>query len=133
MIDFTKLWDIDYLFGPNPVDLQRSDHVFFWIMIALIAMSAIAKLFAWRQDKGSPAHFLYSRFFHLFLTVGILMLIWFGARRENIPWIGTHFVVLMILLIWLVWLVFIGKYYLQKFRIQQDNWKSEERRHKYLP
>src|SRR3989344_2776741 len=132
MFDFTKLWDKAYLFGPNPLDLSRSDIIFFWCAIGFIVMSIVSKFLAFRHRAASPHHFLFNRFFHLFLTMGILVAIWAGARRENIPWIGTHFLALVLFLIWVIWLGFILKYFLGRFRHDRNIWKDEQIKRKYL-
>jgi hypothetical protein len=132
MFDFTKLWDKAYLFGPNPLDLTRSDFIFFWCAIGFVVISVVSKIFAIKQRSGSPQRFLYNRFFHLVLTMGILIFIWVGARRESIPWIETHFLVLLLFAISLVWFAFIFKYFTGQFRRDRKIWKDEETKRKYL-
>lgn len=132
MPDITKLWDKRYLFGPNSIDLTRSDHVFFWASLVFVAAAIIAKILAWREQESSPKKFLMSRFYRAFLTMGFLILLWTGARFENIPWLSTHIVVLFLFLIWVAWLFFVGKYFLKEYRGQQESWKSEQVKRKYL-
>lgn len=132
MLDFTKLLDKDYLFGPNPPDLTRSDWIFFWAGAVFALAGIIAKFFAIRAEKPSPKAMLYRRFFHLFSTVGVLVLLWVGARFENIPWLSIHAVVLGIFLVWLFWLIFIAKYSLGNFRHQQKIWEEAAIKRKYL-
>lgn len=132
MFDFTKLWDKQYLFGPNPLELSRSDNIFFWIALVFIVAGIAAKILAVKSQAGSPKIFLFSRFTHLFFTMGLLTLLWVGARFENIPWISIHFLVLVILLLWLIWLLLIGKYFVKDFRNRQKVWEDEELKRKYL-
>lgn len=132
MFDVTKLWDKRYLFGPNPIDLTRSDHIFFWISLVFVVAAILSKIIASTQQNGSPKKFLMNRFFRAFLTMGILILLWTGARFENIPWLSTHILLLFLFLIWLVWLFFIAKYFLKDYRGQQENWESEQVKQKYL-
>lgn len=132
MLDFTKLWDKIYLFGPNPPDLARSDLIFFWVSLVFVVAAIISKIIVFRTAPGSPKRMLWSRIFHLFLTIGILVLLWVGARFENIPWLGTHVVVLSLFLIGLVWLVFIMRYYLVEGRSRQSMWEEEKIKQKYL-
>lgn len=132
MLDFTKLWDKIYLLGPNPPDLSRSDLIFFWISLIFLAVGIIAKILAARAETSSPQRFLRSRFFHLFLTMGILILSWVGLRFENIPWLSTHIVVLSLFLIWFIWLIFIGKYYVKEFRNKHRLFEEQKIKQKYL-
>ncbi|OGE76647.1 MAG: hypothetical protein A3C85_01535 [Candidatus Doudnabacteria bacterium RIFCSPHIGHO2_02_FULL_48_21] len=130
--DITKLWDKVYLFGPNPFTLSRSDQMFFYIAIGFVFLGLVAKILVWRAEDGSPKKFLFSRVFHLFFTVGLLLLLWYGARVERIPMIYTHFTVLILLVIWLVWLVFIFRYFLRQYRPQQRVFEEEKLKRKYL-
>lgn len=132
-MDFTKLWDKTYLLGPNPLDLSRSDLIFFWVTLAFIVAGIISKIMAVRAETGSPSKFLFRRLFHLFATMGILILLWIGFRFENIPWLSTHVVVLFLFLIWFIWTGFIAKYFVTKFRGEERIWKEEAIKRKYLP
>lgn len=133
MIDFTKFWDKQYLLGPNPLELSRSDNIFFWTAPIFIVAGILAKFLAARNQPASPKNFLFSRFTHLFIVMGLLILLWVGARFENIPWISTHLVVFILFLIWLIWLVYIGKYFVKEFRNRQKTWHEEELKRRYLP
>lgn len=132
-MDFTKLWDSVYLFGPNPLDLSRSDLFFFWIAVGLVVAAVAIKILVMRQAKESPRRYLFGRFFHLFLTISLLALLWAGARSENIPWLSAHVVVLVLFLGGLVWLGFIIVYFFREHRWRQKRWQEELVKRKYLP
>lgn len=132
MPDITKLWNPIYLFGPNPIDLSRSDHIFFWIAVGFVVAGLVAKLLSRTSPPASPRRGLSNRFFRLFATMGILVSMWIGLRFENIPWLGTHIVVLFLLLVFLIWLFFIGKYLIGGFRRQEHAWQEEQIKQKYL-
>lgn len=133
MLDFTKFWDPSYLFGRNPALLSRSDNIFLWAGATFIAICVIAKILALRSDKQNPTRFLFNRLFHNFLTMGLLVLIWSGFRYENIPWLSTHIVILVLFLIWLIWIIFIVKYALSEYPKQKKIWQEEKVKRKYLP
>lgn len=132
-MDFTKLWNVRYLFGPNPLDLSRSDIIFFWSAAGFLLLAIVAKIAVLRQEPDSPQEFLFGRLFHLFLTTGALALLWMGLRFENIPWLSTHILVLAAYLMFLVWLGFIATYLFLKFPAQQRQWMEEKTKRKYLP
>ncbi|OGE77735.1 MAG: hypothetical protein A2751_01605 [Candidatus Doudnabacteria bacterium RIFCSPHIGHO2_01_FULL_46_14] len=132
MVDVTKLWDKRYLFGPNPFDLARSDHIFFVLAITCVIIAAAAKIIVLRAERGSPKKILFGRVFHLFLTIGILLGIWYGARIERIPWIYTHFTALLLLIVGLVWFGFITRFYLRVHRSAQERWQDEQVKLQYL-
>ncbi len=132
MLDFTKLWDRSYLLGPNPLDLSRSDTIFFWVSLVFLVVAVVGKVIALRAPADGPKRYLFNRFFHLFLTIGIFTLVWVGTRFENIPWLSAHIVVLILFLIWFTWLVFIALFYFQKYRYSQRQWEDEAVKQKYL-
>lgn len=132
MLDFTKFWDKIYLFGPNPPDLSRSDLVFFWIAVGLVVVAVAAKILVLRQAKESPRIYLLGRCFHLFLTIGLLVLLWVGARFENIPWLSVRIVVLLLFLGGLTWFGFVAVYFFREYRTRQKLWEEELIKRKYL-
>jgi len=134
MFDLTKLWDSVYLFGTVPVDLTRSDTLFFWKGVILVIAAAAVKVFTMMRDESrSPRRYLLNRFFHLFLTTGLLVLLWAGFRYESIPLLSTRIIVLGLFFLALVWLGFIARFYFRDFRSRQKLWKAEAVKRKYLP
>jgi hypothetical protein len=132
MLDLTKLWDITYLFGPNPIELSRSDKIFFVLGVLLILVSIGFKFAAVRQAGGSPKKFLQNRVFHWGLTMGILVLVWTAMRFENIPWLSVRFLALILFIVSAVWLFYILRYFLKQYRDQQKSWEEELVKKKYL-
>lgn len=132
MPDFTKLWDYEYIFGPNPIDMTRSDWVFLYAATAGVVIAIIIKIFVWRTEQGNPRRFFLNRLFHLFFTIGLLALLWAGFRYENIPWLSTHFVVLAIILIGLIWAAYIAKFAIIEFPGQRRVWEDQKIKMKYL-
>ena len=133
MLDFTKLWDKIYLFGPNPIGMSRSDFIFFWASVGLIVIAIALKLLTIGSQKQSPKRYLLNKYFHLALTMGILFLLWVGFRFQNIPWLSTHFLVLLLWVVFLVWLGFVIKYHWQKFGKHHEEWSDGELKKRYLP
>lgn len=132
MLDFTKLWDKQYLFGPNPLSLSRSDYIFFGLALIFLVAAIFFKLLVLRKASSDPKRYLFSRFFHSFLTTSLFVFVWVGARFENIPWLSTHFLVLTLFLIWFVWMGFIVKYLLKDYRKQKQLWDEETLKQKYF-
>ena len=132
MIDLTKLWDQTYLFSALLPSLSRSDIIFFWLSVVFIAFGLIAQFFALRSPIGSPRKVLCSRLFNMFFWIGLLVLLWFGGRFENIPLISRHIVVLGFLMIGLVWFGFIFRFYFLRYRSAQKRWDQEQIKLKYI-
>lgn len=131
-MDFTKLWDYRYLFGPNPIALARSDYIFLYAAAVSVAAAVVLKILVLRKEHADPVRFFFNRLFHLCLTTGVLSLLWAGFRYENIPWLSTHFVVLLIIFIGLIWAGYIVKYALKEFPQQRKAWGDEKIKNKYL-
>lgn len=132
MLDITKLWNTKYLFGPNPIILSRSDYIFFYLAAAIFVLGIVCKILIMRKEQGDPKRYFLNRLFHLGLTIGLLLLLWSSARYENIPWIGTHFVALMLLLIAAVWLGFILWYRIRIYPPQARRFREEKVKEQYL-
>ena len=132
MIDLTKFWDQAYLFAALPPSLSRSDIIFFWMSVVFIALGLVAQFFALRSPIGSPRKVLCSRLFNMFFWIGLLVLLWFGARFENIPLISRHIVVLGFLIIGLAWFGLIFRFYFRSYRSVQKRWVQEQIKLKYI-
>lgn len=125
---FTK----KFLFEVNPVMLENVDKMFGVagvIMVVLAVMFKLAAAFAPTPvDKR-----IRSRFFALFATIGILEIVWFGLRYQNIRFLGSHFMALLLLLIALVWFGFIVRDIVKNYTSEKQAWEKEQVRQKYLP
>jgi len=107
--------------------------IFFWIAVAMAAAALISKAAAIRASADSPKRYLFHKYFHSLLTMGILVLLWAGARYQNIPWVQTHIVALVLFLITLVWLGFVVFYHRKDYRRHLSEWKEGKTKKKYLP
>ncbi len=131
MFDFRKLISIPYLFKVDTILLHRSDKLFFGIGIVLIVVGIVCRLTSFYAPHKFSRRF-WQRLSNLSLTIGILEVLWFGFRYENIPAISTHFVALLLLLIGVVWLFFIIRYRLRVYPVELGQWEKEKTKQKYL-
>src|SRR3989338_11219998 len=132
MPDFTKIWDKVYLFGPTPTDLSRSDAVFLWLSLVFVVAAVALGLLAHWEERGNPRKVLFGRLWHLFLTEGLLSLLWAGARYENVRMVSAHLVIFMIYGIGLIWFCYIARYFFSRFRKERDIWQEHALKQKYL-
>jgi hypothetical protein len=132
MFNFHKLIETDYLFTVNRVFLARSDKLFFVVGAALVIVAIVFKIAALYAPNPLDK-ILRNKFFNLFLTIGLLEVVWFGARYENIMFFGSHFLALLILLIGLVWFIFLAASIMKNYRSDKLMWEKEQVRLKYLP
>ena len=132
MFKFKKLLSYQYLFEVNPVLLTRSDKFFAAIGVVCVILAIVFKISAIYSPSPIDKN-MRERFFNLFLTIGILEVIWFGARYQNIRFFGSHFIALLILVIGLVWLVNLILKIVKNYSIEKSAWEKDQVKNKYLP
>lgn len=119
------------MFEGSQIGLVRSDKVFLItgaIFVALAVVFRILKALAKHPIKAK----LLAKFYVWVLTLGLALVVWFGARYQNVRFFGTHFVALLMFLAGLVWLIFILVYWMRKFPSEKQQWDKEQLKQKYL-
>lgn len=132
MFNFAKLVSTDYLFTINTIMLTRSDKLFFIIGAIFTVFSVVLKVAA-LYAPNPVDKVIRSRLFRLFLTIGLIEVIWFGARYQNVRFFGSHFVALLTLLIGLVWFIQIAVSAFRHYKVDKIAWEKEQVKLKYLP
>ncbi len=131
MFDFQKLISTQYLFAIDRVSLQRSDWIFLILGGTLIALGILFAIWA-KVNKVSVTKILLARYAKCFFVIGLLEVVWFGARYEYINFLGSHFMALLIGLVGLVWLGFIVWSNFTGYRKNKQQWDKEQLKLKYL-
>jgi len=132
MFNFHKLISKSYLFDINRVLLTRSDKLFAILGLAM-AVLAIAFKLASMYAPNPVDKVLRNKFFRMFLTIGVLEVVWFGARYQNIMFFGSHFVALLILFIGILWFVKLAISVIRHYGSEKEIWEKEQIKAKYLP
>ncbi len=120
-----------YLFNVTPV-ITNSDKLFFLIGSISVVLAIILKLAALYAPTPIDK-VVREKLYRLFLTIGILEILWFGAKDENVYVFGTHAMALGILLIGLIWFGFIVSYIIKNYRRERVTWEKTQVKLKYLP
>jgi NADH:ubiquinone oxidoreductase subunit 2 (subunit N) len=129
---FKTFFSFQNLFQFNSAFISPQEKLFAFAGVVMVFISIALKVAA--VLSVSPIDKKYrNKFYHIFLTTGILELFWYFLRYENITFFGTKSVALLILLIGLVWLVFAITYTMKHYKKEKENWKKEMVRQKYLP
>jgi hypothetical protein len=131
MIDFKKLISYEYLIGIDRAMLHRTDKGIFAIGAALVVAGIVFKL----TGKLAPHQYaknLWYRLSNWALTIGILEVLWFGLRYQNIRILGSHLTAFLILVVGLIWLVPIVKYWLGQYRRDVAQWEKDQQKQKYI-
>ncbi len=121
-----------FLFNINRVMLEKPDKVLLGIGLVLVIFAIVFKLAEMFSPTPTDKKFR-RKLFNLFLTIGILEAVWFGARYQNVRFFGTHFVGLLILLIGLIWLGFVVVDMVKNYSKEKDQWEKDQVKLKYLP
>lgn len=128
---FGKFLTMNFLFSINPLGVEKIDKLFVLTSVCLIVLSIGLRFYS-KVTKNDITTRLLKRLFKLLLTIGLLGVVWFGARYENVKFFGSHFVYLIIILVGLVWLGFIVSYIFRNFRKEKNAWEKEQLKLKYI-
>lgn len=126
-----KFFSYDFQFYVNPIRIETVDQIFAGIALCAIVL-AIAFKVRVRFAKNEISKNFFSRLVRLFATVGILGVVWYGLRYQNVNLFGSHFMFLLLLAIGLVWFGFIAKYWWKHYAMERTAWEKEQLKMKYL-
>ncbi len=122
----------NFWFAQPEFFLTKSDKVLTFWFVGLLVLGLILWIATYFTSNPVKMKVL-SRFFHLFLTIGLLGLAWAGIRFENTPIFSLRSWAGLIFLIGLVWLGFIVKYLIFNFRKELKGFEQEQIKMRYMP
>jgi membrane protein implicated in regulation of membrane protease activity len=131
MVDFKKLISKDYLFAINRVALTRSDKMFLWLGVGAAVVGIVLWLIKFYVSNPVDKKFL-NKLAKIISATGLLEILWFGARYENVMFFGTHFVAIVILLGSVALTIWTAVKYLRNRKIETGTWQKEQVKQKYL-
>ncbi|MFA7244038.1 MAG: DMT family transporter [Patescibacteria group bacterium] len=124
-MDFSKIFNSDYLFKSAPAE-SRLNLYYLIIFVALIVFAILIKFS--KQDRK-----IKNRQFYIYLTGGILGLIYVFARHEGLPYLSARIVLLVIIAGLLASLTYLT-IWMARYIPKMNNKKfAEEKYQKYLP
>ena len=119
-----------WLVQPSSV-LNNFDNTVGYFSAALIALSVLTWLAA-RFVKHKVVKKALRKFFSLFLTTGLLGLLWFGLRYENTPIFGRRYWVIVLAALMVVWLAYVLRYLFTTFRAEKAEYDRQMINSRYL-
>ncbi len=131
-MNIKQLFTYQNLFQINTAFISPREKLFFLSGVILILLSIVLKISSILAPNPVDGKYR-QKFYHLFLSIGLVEILWYLCRYENAMFFGTHFVALLIVLIGLVWLVAILTGMLKNYKKEKDVWEKEQVRLKYLP
>ena len=131
-MSFKEFFAVKSLFEINRVMIEPADKVLMSVGLALVLLAIIFKLAA--AYAPTPVDKKYrSKFFNLFAWIGLLELVWFGARAQYVRFFGTRFTALLILLVGLAWFVPLVISSFKHYSEEKTQWEKDQVKAKYLP
>lgn len=130
-INWNEVWSYEFWFQIDHSRLHSSDY---WILYAGIALTALAiLLFLYRlMVKNKFIKQVAGRIAKIFITIGLLEILWFGIRFENGLALGTKFTAVLIAVVGLVWMYWPIKYLFTRYKTDMEIASREVTREKYL-
>lgn len=121
-----------YLFDINNAFVSPAQKLMLFGGAVLVLVAVALKIAA--MVAPTPIDSKYrQKFYNLFLTIGLLSLLWYLCRFENVMFFGSRFVAFAILLLGAVWLVMILVSMIRKYGSEKQSFEKEQIKLKYLP
>jgi hypothetical protein len=132
MINFRQIFTKEYLFYIDGAKLHPTDKIVFIVGIASLALGIVLRLVAWYASNPFAKR-VWQKFGNIALAVGVLEVLWFGLRFQNVQVLASHTAAFLILVIGALWTIPTIKYLLRQYRVDVEGWKKEQVKQKYLP
>jgi hypothetical protein len=126
------LTDSIFWFSPPTTFLTSMDRVFGFVFAGFLIVAIIIMVVR-KFSRNEINNKLLTKFFHLFLNLGIIGILWFGFRYENTPVLGLRYWAALIIIVGLIWLGFILKYLIFNFSKEQKEYQHQLVKNKYIP
>ncbi len=127
-----ELFTYQNLFQINGAFIDPREKLILFLGGILVLLAIVLKIAGTLAPSPVDAKYRV-KFYHLFLTIGLSELVWYGCRYQNIKFFGTHFVAWLIGLIGAIWLVMLVASIFKNFSKEKTIWEKEQVRLKYLP
>lgn len=121
----------DFWFG---IDRLRIHYIDWAIGIVGVAALLVGIYYAINARKQNNPHsvVLWKRYSKVGIWIGLILILWFGLRYQNIQLFGTHFVALLIGLSGAGWWGYIYRHQKRKHQGNISSWENQKLKEKYL-
>ena len=130
-INFHKLLDTKYLSETFPK--QTGLYQYLYIVFGLMIAGAVVFYFLKRKSNNKLTKNLYSQIFTWLLTIGLIGPLLLFFRYQQIAYLGSRIMLILLILVFVVWGIFILyiKFIVMPGEIIKQ--KAKEKYEKYLP
>lgn len=128
-IDLSKFLNIGYIFESTP-----SFEGFYRYLLILFGLEIVGAVVVaiFNRQKGILKK-LKSGFISLFLTTGIIGISFIFFRLQQIPYLGSRLLLILLLVTIIIWLGFVFKYWIVVLPKEILQKKEKEKFERYLP
>ncbi len=130
-INWKEVFSYDFIFGVDSSGLHKSDHWILYAGVALLTAGIILMLYR-LMVKNVFLKKVARQFGNIFITIGVLEIIWYGLRFENTQALGSKFTALLFALIGLIWMYWPVKYLFTRYKTDMAEAERKVMRDKYL-
>lgn len=130
-INWKELISSEYWFGIDRASMHLTDKIILYFGAGLVVI-AIALLVIKLLSKNELVRPIYNRVVSVFLTVGLLEMLWFLLRSQYVYALGTRLAALVIGIIGLIYLYKPAKYLLFQYKKDSQVLSKQQLKEKYL-
>ena len=125
------VFSVSYIFDFNIMVLSMGDRLYMIAGFIAALVAAILEIFS-IYSKNPVTKNMWHKLSAPIGTAGILEVIWYSFRYENVRLFGSHFAAWLIGLIILIWLITAIKYVIKDYRREKQNWQKQQIKLKYI-
>jgi hypothetical protein len=129
-IQISKLFKVNYLLDATP----KSDGLYQYSII-IFGLLGLVTLLLWffSRNKQKLTREFFKKIITLFITTAILGIICIFLRSQEIPYLGSRLVLLILIFMFIIWGGFILYFRIMVMPKKIKNIKEKEEFEKYLP
>lgn len=128
---FQHVFTVNYIFDFSGMTIIQSDRLYMIVGFLMVFLAAVFQTIA-IYSKNPIKKMFWHRLSSPLGVGGILEVLWYVARYENIKLFGSHFVAWLIGIIVLVWIYFPIRYFFSRYKHDKQNWEKQQIKLKYL-
>lgn len=132
-MDFVKLFQLSYIFDLNPGPFHALGTLIFGLGMVLLVCGFSSRVLRVFMMPGGVARLFFATISNLLLTTGILVLVLWFFRNQQIPLFSARFWWWLVVAMALIWVVFIGNKIKDKIPRSRELQEKKEFYYKYLP
>ncbi len=127
----SHFFSYDFLWYINRISIETADYVFLGIAVVLVLVAFVFGVLGFRESESLRKDLL-QRFWKNFLTIGLLGVLWYGARIQFIGLFGTRLAFLILLLAGLIWFGYLIRYVRSEYALAISAATRQRQKDKYL-